>query len=212
MKITLYSGKGGAGKTPIALNMALEHEWAIATNDALSILSIIDGIEEDRVLEIDQQEEFPDIPDDVEIVFDLGGAISESSSPSILSAVKQSDWVLVPIENIPQSIVGGQVTIKEIMPYAKNIMAVATKLKRTKSEPRRVPIEETSAFKNIKNELSEAGLEDIPVMPLRFSEAFLTSQKTGLSIQEMVRGGGIQAYSLKDLAGQLDNIHTQMQQ
>jgi len=212
MKVTLYSGKGGAGKTPISLNMALEHEWAIATNDPLSILSIIDGIETDRVMEIAPNEAFPEIPDGIDIVFDLGGAISESSTPSILSAVKQSDWVIVPAENLPQSIVGAGITIREIKPHAKNIMVIATKLKRKKSEPKRVPIEDTAAFLNIKSQLAEMGHEDIPIFPLRHSDAFVTTQATGQSIESMVRAGGIQAYSLRDLASQLEAVHTHMSQ
>jgi len=207
MKITVYSAKGGAGKTPISVNLALEHGWNIATNDAISILSIQDGIEEDMLLEINPHEEFPALPDDFDVVFDLGGAISESSSASILTAIKQSDVVIVPICNDPRSIAGGLITLREIRPHGKRMLVVATKLERTRLEPARIPIEETEAFKGVKDSLESQGYGDIPIFPLRFSRAFENIFKTGNSIESMVRAGGIEAWSYRHLAKELEAIN-----
>ena len=38
MKITVYSVKGSAGKTPIATNIALDREYALGTNEPYHIL------------------------------------------------------------------------------------------------------------------------------------------------------------------------------
>jgi len=207
MIVTVYSAKGGAGKTPISVNMALEHDWAIGTNDTISILSIQEGINEERLIEIAPHEKFPEIPEDFEIVFDLGGAISESSSASILSAVKQSDIVIVPICNDPRSIAGGIITLNELVPFGKRMLVVATKLERTRLEPKRIPIEQTEGFKTIQESLKDSGHENITVLPLRFSRAFENIFKTGVSIEAMVREGGIKAYSYRDLAKELEAIN-----
>ncbi|MGV6851614.1 MAG: hypothetical protein ACWA5R_05450 [bacterium] len=55
-------------------------------------------IPDDRLMVIDLNEAFPDIPDEIDIVFDLAGSISNSAH-SITSAIRQSDLVLVPIYN-----------------------------------------------------------------------------------------------------------------
>jgi len=208
MIVTVYSAKGGAGKTPISVNMALEHNWAIGTNDTISILSIQEGIHENRLIEIRPDEEFPQIPEDYEIVFDLGGALAEGSSPSILSAVKQSDVVIVPICADPRSIAGGVITLRELQSYGKRTLVVATKLERTRTEPKKVPIEDTEAFKSIKESLESSGFGDLTLLPLRYSRAFENIFKTGVSIEAMVREGGIQAWSYRDLAGQLAAINS----
>lgn len=207
MKVTVYTGKGGAGKTPISVNLALEHGWGIATNDTISVLSILEGLPEERVIEILPQEEFPKFPEAIDVVFDLGGAISTGSSPSILSAIKQSDCVLVPIENNVQSIAGGIVTLNEIQNYNDRIVVVATKLKRTRHEPKAVPTQKTKAFIRIRDGLSSAGLGKFPILPLRFSEGFETIFNEGVSIEEMVRGGGLRAYSYRDLKKELSAIN-----
>lgn len=206
MKVTVYSGKGGAGKTPISLNLALNNQWAIGTNDLISILSTLDFLPEDTLAEIGPDEEFPIFPPEIDMVFDLGGALARASSPSILSAVKQSDCVLVPIDNTPQSRGGGALTIKELLPFAKNICAVATKLKRKRHEPKSVPIERTQAFTEIQQDLIDAELGDIPILPLRFSEGFDTIMKEGLSIEQMAGQGGLKAYSYRDLVKELNAI------
>ncbi|PAJ74994.1 hypothetical protein CJF42_07220 [Pseudoalteromonas sp. NBT06-2] len=58
---------------------------------------------EEDFLSLDLNDEFPFIPDDIDIVFDLAGSISKSSL-SISSAIKQSDLVLIPIYNEVKSI------------------------------------------------------------------------------------------------------------
>jgi len=58
---------------------------------------------EEDFLSLDLNDEFPFIPDDIDIVFDLAGSISKSSL-SISSAIKQSDVVLIPIYNEVKSI------------------------------------------------------------------------------------------------------------
>jgi cellulose biosynthesis protein BcsQ len=37
MKITIYNMKGSAGKTPLAVNIALDREYALATNEPYNL-------------------------------------------------------------------------------------------------------------------------------------------------------------------------------
>ncbi len=55
-------------------------------------------IAENQLLSIGLNDSFPELPDSIDIVFDLAGTISETSH-SITTAIKQADVVLIPICN-----------------------------------------------------------------------------------------------------------------
>ena len=131
MKITVYSTKWSAGKTPIATNIALDREYAIGTNEPYHIFDSF--IPDNQLLSVDLSDPFPEIPDDIDIVFDLAGSISKSSL-SITSAIKQSDVVLIPIYNEIKSITAWLNTIAEVMHFNKNIIVIATKLQKHKKD------------------------------------------------------------------------------
>ena len=132
MKITIYCMKGSAGKTPIAVNIALSKGYALCTNEPYNLLDTI--IPEDRLITLDPDEPFPDFPADYDIVFDLAGLISRDAHESILSAVKQSDVVIVPIYNEQKCIFAGIQTITELQKHTDNIVVVATKLQKQRNE------------------------------------------------------------------------------
>ena len=73
MKITVYNMKGSAGKTPIATNIALDREYALATNEPYNLLDTI--LPEERLFSLQPDEEFPDFPEGIDVVFDLAGLI-----------------------------------------------------------------------------------------------------------------------------------------
>ena len=132
MKITVYNMKGSAGKTPIAANIALSREYALATNEPYNLLDAI--LPEERLFSLQPEEEFPNFPEGIDVVFDLAGLMSRDARPSIVSAVSQSDVILVPIYNELKCIHAGIHTIKELLPYNKNLVIVATKLTKRKGE------------------------------------------------------------------------------
>lgn len=125
MKISIYSTKGWAWKTPLATNMIFDRWYCVWTNEPFHIYDSF--LPEENYLSLDLNEPFPIIPKDIDIVFDLAGSISKTSS-SISSAIKQSDVVIVPIYNEVKSIKAGLNTIAEVMSLNKNIIVVATKL------------------------------------------------------------------------------------
>ena len=151
MILTIYSSKGSAGKTPIATNIVLDRGYAVGTNEPFHLYNDFEAIPEDRVLYVEMDEAFPRIPANIDIVFDLAGSMSRTAD-SIVSAIEQSNLVIVPIFDQVYSLSGGLGTIGEVMRLNTNILVVATKLKRTHRENRRTAWEDTTAFQNIKRQ------------------------------------------------------------
>jgi len=209
MKITIYNAKGGAGKTPIATNIALDREFAIGTNEQFQIFDSF--IPDNRLLAVDLTESFPEIPDDIDIVFDLAGAISEHSH-SISSALGQSDLVIVPIFNEIKSLSSGIGTIREISKFTDQIAVVATKLEKESGErfdAKREGWEKSRHFQNIRRAIhSETTLGDkIPMFPLKFSKVFDVIFEKEMSIRQLMEAEPLAAYTYRDVASQFDAIY-----
>lgn len=207
MKITIYSSKGGAGKTPIATNIILDREYAVGCNERENVYE--DFIPDDRVIALDLSESFPDVPDDIDIIFDLGGAIS-SSSHSITSAIKQSDLVIVPIEDEFKSMKKGLETLREIHAidgFNGSVLVIATKLEKGKKESfKHNQWEQASAFQNIKNAVEGHGFK-VPVLPLKFSKVFNTIFEREMSIEQLRASDPLANYNYRDVSAQFDQIY-----
>jgi len=206
MKITVYSAKGSAGKTPIATNIALDREYAIGTNEQFHVFDSF--IPDDRLLAVDLTESFPEVPDDIDIVFDLAGAISEHSH-SISSALIQSNLVIVPIFNEVKSLNSGIGTIREIAKFTQSILVVATKLQKQSGERFKGDWRQSKDYQNIVEAVEGAvvGFE-IPVIPLKFSKAFDAIFEKELSISQIMAVEPLAAYTFRDVAKQFDEIYS----
>lgn len=205
MKITVYSSKGSAGKTPIATNIALDREYAIGTNERFHVFDSF--IPDNRLLTVDLTESFPKIPDDIDIVFDLAGAISEHSH-SITSALSQSDLVIVPIFNEVKSLNGGIGTISEVLKFNQNILVVSTKLQKQSNEHFTGDWSNSRDHQNIVAALAQSGLADkIPVLPLKFSKVFDAIFEKEKSIRQIMNTDALAAYTYRDIAKQFDAIY-----
>lgn len=205
MKITVYSAKGSAGKTPIATNIALDREYAIGTNEQFHVFDSF--IPDNRLLAVDLTEPFPDIPDDIDIVFDLAGAISEHSN-SISSALAQSDLVIVPIFNEVKSLNSGIGTIREIAKFTKSIMVVATKLQKQSGERFTGDWSKSRDFENVQQAVNSMDIGfGIPVLPLKFSKAFDAIFEKELSINQIMDADSLSRYTYREVAKQFDEIY-----
>ena len=168
MKITIYNVKWGAGKTPIATNIVLDRQYALWTNEPYHILDTF--IPEERLITVASDEPFPEIPDDIDIIFDLAGSISKNAH-SITSSLQQSDLVIIPIFNEIKCLTAWLHTILEVANFNKNIIVIATKLIKQKGDMWS-NWKNYSDFKNIEN-LIKAKIDfDVRVLPLKFSKAF----------------------------------------
>ena len=209
MKITTYNMKGSAGKTPIATNIALDREYALATNEPYNLLDTI--LPEERLFSLQPDEEFPPFPSDIDVVFDLAGLMSRDARPSIVSAVSQSDVVLVPIYNELKCIHAGIHTIRELLPFNKNLVVVATKLIKRKGETFRDWAESEDA-KNIRNVVEHAVGESIPVVPLKFSRVFDTIFEQERSIRQIMDDDPLARYTYREIAAQFDALISYLEQ
>jgi len=204
MKITIYSAKGSAGKTPIATNIALDREYAIGTNEQFHVFDSF--IPDNRLLAVDLTEAFPEIPDGIDIVFDLAGAISEHSN-SITSAVKQSDLVIVPIFNEVKSLNSGIGTIHEVSKFTQSILVVATKLQKQSGERFTGDWRKSRDYQNVAEAVSSSIDFDVPVLPLKFSKAFDAIFEKEQSIQQIMDNDPLAAYTYRDVSAQFDEIY-----
>lgn len=207
MKITVYNAKGGAGKTPIATNIVLDHDYAIGTNEAYHVYDSF--IDDERLLALDLSESFPSIPDDIDIVFDLAGTISDSSH-SITSAIIQSDLIIVPIYNEVKSLAGGIGTLNEIsnMPEFKGkVLVVATKLSKERKEHfKKGEWDKSNDFKNVLAAVRNSGF-DHEVLPLKFSKAFDAIFEKEMSVAQMCQADPLTRYSHREVQTQFNKIY-----
>ncbi|MCL2924728.1 MAG: hypothetical protein MGF17_08905 [Trichodesmium sp. MAG_R04] len=206
MRIAVYSSKGSAGKTPISANIALDKGFCIGTNEAFHVYDNL--IDENKLISISTEEAFPkEIAEhDIDIVFDLAGSISKSAV-SISSALEMSDWVIVPIYNELKSLIGGINTINQIKEYNKNIIVVATKLQKQKSDMIKDNWKQSEDFINIQNQVQNSLGQDIKILPLKYSKVFDNIFEEKKSISQIMDNNALASYNYREVSRQFDEIY-----
>lgn len=210
MKITIFSLKGGSGKTPIAINLAVDKDYALASNESLDAFS--GYFDDERLLFIAAEEKFPDLPSDIDVIFDLAGSMTRSDH-STVSAIRQSDVVLVPIWNNRLAIMGGLKSIQSINKLGKKVIVVATKLA-PETRKKGQCWTESDDYKAIYSEVSSISEElgYMPaVMPLKFSKVFETVVNNCTSIHTLTSQNGLFKYTYKELLSQIDNLYQEIE-
>lgn len=185
MKTTVYNFKGGVGKTVISINLALTMGYSIVTNDIYSPVEKV--LDEDRILKIHHDEILPVFPEAYNLIFDLGGHIDKRA----ISAIRQSDFVLVPVI---EGFINIQVTIDtitELVDLNQNIIIVANQTKPGDMQ------EITNAIKQFFN---------VPVFEIKQSKSLSNIFKDKKSIRDMVSEGGLKKYHFNAVADQFDVI------
>lgn len=204
MKIAIYNTKGWAGKTPIATSIALEKGYAVWTNEPYHVYDAL--IPQNKLLSIGLNEAFPDLPSDIEIVFDLAGSISKEAV-SITSAIKQADVVIVPIYNELKCITAGLNTISEVRNFNQNIIVVATKLKRQGSKDSFSNWRDSADYQNIAQAVLNQ-FDKMPVSPLKYSNAFDAIFEQEQSINQLIEQSGLNRYHYSEVQEQLDALYS----
>lgn len=204
MKITVFSAKGGVGKTPISYNIAKDRGYAIGTNETYHVLDQV--MPEDQLIAIPPNHEFPQFGDDIDIVFDLGGAIGADSAASILSAVRQSDIVFVPINNEYKSINGGFHTIRELQIHNLNIALIVTKITKRKNEIIGTWYQ-SADFKEVTSAIFGLMEREFPAFPLKTSAVFDNIFDRELSVAQICALGGVDQYHYAAVRDQFADIY-----
>ena len=117
MLIAVVGTKGSQGKSTISHAIAYEKGFGIITNDIDS--SVDEFLPEERVIKLRNDDELPEIPDDVWVVFDGKAGIDE---PVVKQAIQKADWVIVPtiyeVEELKRALRGIK-QVEQLIPETK---------------------------------------------------------------------------------------------
>lgn len=201
MNVCIYSFKGGVGKSSIALNLALEFEAGIITNDISKPLKNVLG--EDRVLQISPGKEFPKIKEKMKLIYDLGGYADSRA----VEQLKTADLVIVPTyRNESPDLSTCIESLREVERYNNNILVIANRCKKDDLD-------------HITDTLSE--LFSFPIFPLNestalqriFGEWDKTDEKpvykpntNKSSVSQLAKANKLLAHSYRHVIPQFDNI------
>jgi len=157
----------------------------IITNDVYSPIENI--LPEKQFIKLEKDMSIPEIPEGMNIVFDLGGYIDTRA----IEALRQSDKVLIPVTN---DFINLQVTINaidEIWEFNENLIIIAN---RTVKDD----------FLDISQAIKQ--FYDFPVLELKQSRVFSNLFQEKKSIRDIVKQGGLKAYSYRIINEQFDEL------
>lgn len=209
MKVAVYSAKGGCGKTPLSICIALDEEYALVTNESYDALS--DQMEESRLLYVKSDQDMPNFDDGIEVVFDLAGTMTSGDFATV-SALKQSDVVVIPMCNNLGALKAGIKTIRAVHKLNKPVIIAATKL-RSKTKKKNEDWQNSSDYITISEWVSSTR-KDIgylpAIIPVRFSELFESVISNCQSIRNLAKQNPLLMHSQKDLIKQLDELYKEI--
>ena len=119
MQIATYTIKGGTGKSALSICLSLENDLGIISNDAL--FPYDHYIKDDNLLVVNPDEDFPSIPSDMKVIYDLGGYADQR----VIEILKAVELVIVPMLTGDEQQEICRRSIANIAQFNKNILVVA---------------------------------------------------------------------------------------
>jgi hypothetical protein len=181
-KVSIYNEKGKQGKSLFAVEIALRLGFCYATNQNRPRKDIQAIISPDEFLQVAPHEAFPALSDEIKVVFDLAGELV-GYQKSIVSALRQSDVILVPVMNESDAISATKHAITELenLDLKAEIIILATDLRRGDRE-------------EILESLKQAE-GSYKIFTIRHSELFKRMMLEGKSVSEMGKATKLSAWS-----------------
>ncbi|MDR1926306.1 MAG: hypothetical protein LBQ13_01275 [Endomicrobium sp.] len=189
MKITIFNLKGGQGKSSIALNLALSLNFDVISNDKITKLEKI--LPEDNFMKIEKDQDFPNIVENLDIIYDLGGWIDER----VTKPIKESDLVIVPMINTEMNNEVSVNSVNQVKQYNENIMLIVNKSKKGDFEFMRDRIIKTY-FPN----------DDFPIFEIMDTTAFEQMLRRKMAIKDIVDVDPLLKYNYRKVNGQFNEI------
>ncbi len=189
MKIVVFNLKGGQGKSSIALNIALSLNFDVISNDKITKLEKI--LPEDNFMKIEKDQDFPDIIENLNIVYDLGGWIDKRA----VKPIKEADLVIIPMINTEMNNEVSINSINQVKQFNDNIMLIVNKSRK-------------NDFEYIKNDVIKTYFpdDDFPMFEIMDTTAFEQMVKRKMSIHDIVESDPLLKYNYRKVNGQFDKI------
>lgn len=181
-KITIWTTKGGCGKTNISAELALQLSYPVITNEQESMLSSV--INADKLLILEPKQEIPDM--DCGVIFDFGGYIDQR----LKKVLTISDVILVPTLPEISDIQGCINSLQTIQKYNKNIVVIVNKTESAKD------------FKNVESIINKIGT--YPLFEIKKSRALPNIYLKKQSIKDMCDESPLEKYSYRKVLEQFN--------
>ena len=189
---SVFSLKGGVGKTSLSLSMCLEMEFnhldvSVISNDPVSIIEKVLGDGKGWILP--QNKNFPsEINTEDDFILDLGGFLEKR----IIEVIEKSKNVIIPTPPDYASIQATIKTAKDVKKLNKNVVMVVN----------RIDKKEFMDFYEVVRDTCGP----FPVFPIKNSKAFENCQIQKKSIYQMMEDEPIRKKSYTEVQSQIEKI------
>ena len=187
---TFFSLKGGVGKSSLASAICMElhdddEKVLFITNDAISPLEKILG--EDKVLKIGQNDSFPELNTEDDVIIDLGGFVDDRA----ITILKNSKQIVLPTLGSFLSLSGLISTLQEVEPFNKEITIVLNRIEKKEVE---------KIIEFIRSDYS------YPIFKVKSSKCFENLHYQNKSISQMMREEPLRKGSYKEVHAQIQEL------
>jgi len=187
---TFFSLKGGVGKSSLASAICMElhdddEKVLFITNDAISPLEKILG--EDKVLKIGQNDSFPELNTEDDVIIDLGGFVDDRA----ITILKNSKQIVLPTLGSFLSLSGLISTLQEVEPFNKEITIVLNRIEKKEVE---------KIIEFIRSDYS------YPIFKVKSSKCFENLHYQNKSISQMMREEPLRKRSYKEVHAQIQEL------
>jgi len=208
MKVAVYSPKGGVGKTSISLNLALELDWFLISNDEFGGVVELLNKGRSRAKGLLVKANDKDITNKELTVYDFGG-FRDNRVQVILKA---ADVVIIPTLHSYSDIKATLSTIVELQTHlhqtniiiAINKVSTSSKKKDEKGEKDYADYVDTKA--NIKAFISQNNLEKVKFIKIRDNKSWKNSTSKGKSLKDLANKSPLVKNSSKSGIEDLDKL------